>query len=74
MRFCHELLEKEGVALVPGKAFGLEGYVRLSLDAQKNRLKRGWNASLALSNQKDKRILLKGGFYIVVSGIAWYNG
>lgn len=30
MKFCSELLSKEGVALVPGSAFGMDGYVRLS--------------------------------------------
>ena len=30
MKFCSELLEKKGVALVPGLAFGTEGYVRFS--------------------------------------------
>lgn len=30
MEFCKQLLEKEGVALVPGAAFGMEGYVRFS--------------------------------------------
>ncbi|MGI0406211.1 pyridoxal phosphate-dependent aminotransferase [Helicobacter himalayensis] len=30
MRFCKELLENEGVALVPGCAFGKDGYVRFS--------------------------------------------
>lgn len=30
MEFCKQLLEKEGVALVPGSAFGMEGYVRFS--------------------------------------------
>lgn len=29
MWFCYELLEKEGVVLVFGKVFGLEGYVCL---------------------------------------------
>jgi len=28
--FCAQLLEKEGVAVVPGSAFGAEGYIRLS--------------------------------------------
>jgi aspartate aminotransferase len=28
--FCEQLLEKEGVAAVPGSAFGAEGYLRLS--------------------------------------------
>ncbi len=30
MKFCSDLLEKEGVALVPGLAFGTEGYFRFS--------------------------------------------
>ncbi|PAF53343.1 aspartate aminotransferase [Helicobacter sp. 13S00482-2] len=30
MKFCSELLSKEGAALVPGSAFGMEGYVRFS--------------------------------------------
>lgn len=30
MKFCSELLEKEGVAIVPGLAFGTEGYFRFS--------------------------------------------
>ncbi len=30
MKFCADLLEKKGVAVVPGLAFGLEGYFRFS--------------------------------------------
>lgn len=30
MAFCKDLLEKQGVALVPGIAFGMEGYARFS--------------------------------------------
>lgn len=30
MKFCADILEDEGVALVPGVAFGLEGYFRFS--------------------------------------------
>lgn len=30
MRFCQELLQAQGVALVPGSAFGQDGYVRFS--------------------------------------------
>ena len=30
MKFCADLLEEKGVALVPGLAFGTEGYVRFS--------------------------------------------
>ncbi len=29
-RFCEELLEAEGLAIVPGSAFGVDGHVRLS--------------------------------------------
>jgi aspartate aminotransferase len=30
MKFCSDLLEKEGIAVVPGLAFGTEGYFRFS--------------------------------------------
>lgn len=30
MAFCKQLLEQEGIALVPGSAFGVDGFVRLS--------------------------------------------
>jgi aspartate aminotransferase len=30
MKFCRELLEKKGVALVPGIGFGSDGYARFS--------------------------------------------
>jgi aspartate aminotransferase len=30
---CFDLLEREGVALVPGTAFGVEGHLRLSFAA-----------------------------------------
>lgn len=30
MAFCKDLLEKQGVALVPGVAFGMDGYARMS--------------------------------------------
>lgn len=30
MAFCKQLLEQEGIALVPGSAFGADGFVRLS--------------------------------------------
>ena len=34
MEICEELLEKEGVALVPGKAFGQANAARMSLVLQ----------------------------------------
>ncbi len=44
MKFCEELLEKKGVAVVPGLAFGTEGYFRFSfatdLETIENGIKR----------------------------------
>ncbi|MBY0579366.1 MAG: pyridoxal phosphate-dependent aminotransferase [Burkholderiales bacterium] len=37
--FCEYLLEKGGVAVVPGSAFGLEGYMRLSFATSMENLK-----------------------------------
>jgi len=39
--FCADLLESEGLALVPGTAFGLEGFVRLSYAASRGEIERG---------------------------------
>jgi aspartate aminotransferase len=41
--FCEALLEKAGVNLVPGSAFGAEGYVRLSYAASPESLEAGLN-------------------------------
>lgn len=41
MAFCKDLLEKEGVALVPGIAFGLDGYVRFSFTNSEDEIKDG---------------------------------
>lgn len=41
MRFCKDLLEKVGVALVPGVAFGMEGFVRLSFACSLEQLEEG---------------------------------
>lgn len=41
MAFCKELLEKEGVALVPGIAFGADGYVRLSFACSEEQITEG---------------------------------
>lgn len=38
--FCEELLESTGLALVPGSAFGLDGYVRISYAASRVVLER----------------------------------
>lgn len=43
MRFCQELISQEGVALVPGGAFGLEGYVRLSFACSNEQITEGLN-------------------------------
>lgn len=39
--FCKDLLEKEGVALVPGTAFGMEGYVRFSFACNEEQITEG---------------------------------
>lgn len=41
MAFCKDLLEKEGVALVPGIAFGMEGYVRFSFACGEEQIQEG---------------------------------
>lgn len=41
MKFCKDLLEKEGVALVPGIAFGMEGYARFSFACGEEQIKEG---------------------------------
>lgn len=41
MRFAKELLEREGVALVPGIAFGMEGYVRFSFACSLEQIREG---------------------------------
>ncbi|STP12643.1 aspartate aminotransferase [Helicobacter mustelae] len=41
MQFCKDLLEQEGVALVPGVAFGMEGYARLSFACSKDQILKG---------------------------------
>ncbi|RDU70269.1 pyridoxal phosphate-dependent aminotransferase [Helicobacter brantae] len=42
MSFCKALLEEQGVALVPGVAFGVDGYVRMSFATSLEVLKRGF--------------------------------
>ncbi|MDO7253666.1 pyridoxal phosphate-dependent aminotransferase [Helicobacter cappadocius] len=41
MKFCSELLSQEGVALVPGSAFGMEGYVRFSFACSTEQITEG---------------------------------
>ncbi|WP_323592308.1 pyridoxal phosphate-dependent aminotransferase [Aliarcobacter butzleri] len=41
MKFCADLLEQKGVALVPGLAFGMEGYARLSFATSLEVIKEG---------------------------------
>jgi len=43
MKFCSDLLEKTGVALIPGLAFGMEGYVRLSFATSMETIVEGIN-------------------------------
>jgi aspartate aminotransferase len=40
-KFCSDLLEKKFVALVPGKPFGMQGYVRLSYATSMENIKEG---------------------------------
>lgn len=40
-RFCSDLLEEEGVAVIPGSAFGAEGYIRISFAASADDIRRG---------------------------------
>lgn len=41
MKFCQELLQKKGVAVVPGLAFGLDGYFRFSFATDLDTIKDG---------------------------------
>jgi aspartate aminotransferase len=41
MQFCKDLLEKKGVALVPGVGFGSEGYVRFSFATDIDSIRKG---------------------------------
>ena len=41
--FCSELLEEEGLAVIPGSAFGAEGYIRLSFAASDDDIREGVN-------------------------------
>ncbi len=59
--FCAELLEQEGLALVPGRAFGLPGHLRLSfaygtadLEAGLARLARFVTAGMATAQDGDR--------------------
>jgi aspartate aminotransferase len=41
MKFCKELLEKEGVAVVPGIGFGVDGYFRFSFATDSATIQKG---------------------------------
>lgn len=41
MEFCKQLLESQGVALVPGSAFGAEGFVRMSFACNEKQIIEG---------------------------------
>lgn len=43
MEFCKALLQEQGVALVPGIAFGIDGFVRMSFATSKEQLQRGFD-------------------------------
>jgi aspartate/methionine/tyrosine aminotransferase len=38
VEFCQRVLDKANVAMVPGEAFGKEGYVRFSFGAEKEEI------------------------------------
>ncbi len=40
-QFCSELLEEEGLAVIPGAAFGAEGYIRVSFAASEEDIREG---------------------------------
>ncbi|BCD44991.1 pyridoxal phosphate-dependent aminotransferase [Helicobacter suis] len=40
-QFCQQLLEEQGVAFVPGSAFGMEGFVRMSYACSLEQIKQG---------------------------------
>lgn len=42
MQFCKALLEKVGVALVPGSAFGMDGFVRMSFACDLSQIEEGF--------------------------------
>lgn len=42
MKFCKALLEEQGVALVPGVAFGVDGFVRMSFATSLQMIERGF--------------------------------
>lgn len=44
VKFCEQALEKNNVAMVPGSAFGREGYIRLSFGAQEKEIIQGVKA------------------------------
>lgn len=41
--FCSELLDEEGLAIIPGSAFGAEGYIRISFAASDEDIREGVN-------------------------------
>jgi aspartate aminotransferase len=41
MKFCKDLLEKDGVAVVPGVGFGAEGYFRFSFATDEETIRKG---------------------------------
>ena len=51
--FCRQAMEKANVALVPGEAFGREGYVRFSFGAQERDLREGVKALAQFCKHKD---------------------
>lgn len=44
VRFCEELMRSEGIALVPGIAFGVEGYVRFAFSEEEKQIEEALHA------------------------------
>lgn len=55
MKFCQELLEKEGVAVVPGVGFGVEGYFRFSFATDEATIQNGINRIAKFVKEKYNR-------------------
>lgn len=55
MKFCQELLEKEGVAVVPGVGFGVEGYFRFSFATDETTIQEGINRIAKFVKEKYNR-------------------
>lgn len=53
-KWCADLLDKYGVALVPGEAFAAPGYVRLTFVCEQNTLVEALDRIVEFTNRKDR--------------------